>query len=159
MNADGSSTRWQAPELYEAKGNEMPRDTRESDVYALGCVSYQVLTGQEPFVGITRDSTIMSKVLQGERPSRPDALNFSEGHWRLIEGIWGLLEQCWDAVPVKRPTIGTIVKQLEELLPPCIREEPSPLDYLSGAQFRSMVIGYGREEIEQSIGLFESLLK
>ena len=38
----GGSLRWQAPELNDPEHDEVVHNSKESDIYALGCVFYEV---------------------------------------------------------------------------------------------------------------------
>lgn len=38
----GGTIRFKAPELYKSETNKKPKPTRSSDIYSLGCVTYQV---------------------------------------------------------------------------------------------------------------------
>lgn len=69
-SVEGGTTPWMSPELLDPTsfGFEKCRLTKESDLYALGMVIYEVLSGLVPFSPI-RVPILM--ILRGERPERP----------------------------------------------------------------------------------------
>ena len=68
-------------------------------------VILEVLSGQAPFA---RDNwvNVMRKVLDGERPERPEEVWFTDD-------LWGALEQCWYPHPKTRPTVEAILECLD----------------------------------------------
>ena len=84
------------------------RPTRESDCYALGMVILEVLSGQIPFTRDCNDFMVMSKVLDDERPGRPQG---AEGKW-FTEDLWVKLQVCWSRKPDDRPTVEAMLKCL-----------------------------------------------
>jgi serine/threonine protein kinase len=50
VSSKGGIIRWQAPELFDMKGDEQLSNTTSSDVYALGCVNYEARTSFHPCV-------------------------------------------------------------------------------------------------------------
>ncbi|KAH6908848.1 TKL/TKL-ccin protein kinase [Coprinopsis sp. MPI-PUGE-AT-0042] len=103
----GGTARWQAPELLDPE-DESSRPTRQSDVYALGCVFYEIFTGNLPFHEVARDATVIAHVQQGRRPSAPThrcALNQSPKG----DEIWAAIQQCWSGCVALRPTLDNIL--------------------------------------------------
>ena len=84
-----------------------PVDER-TDVYAVGCIGYELLTGAPPFSGS------MPSVLRAhleDAPARPD----TEG--RLAEGLWRVLARCLAKSPDQRfPTAAALAGALESLV-------------------------------------------
>ncbi|KAG6833356.1 hypothetical protein H0H93_013272 [Arthromyces matolae] len=120
-------------------------------MFALGCALYEIFAGQVPFTHITRDSTVIYKVLSGERPSRPTSNGLSWNVWGLTEGIWSMMELCWNADPAKRPRIETVIVELERALPSDLAQKQAEYaDYLSRAEFEKAVDCLGKEEMELS---------
>ena len=112
---------WKSPELlYPAKfslKNNHP--TVKSEVYALGMVVYEVLSGQAPF-SAHRDPEVVFMVLGGERPQRPP----EDAGELFTDEIWEVLELCWKQQPKDRPNLKRVLSVLEgELTTP-----PSDMD-------------------------------
>ena len=126
--AAGGTTRWMSPERLDPVrfGVKDSRPTRESDCYALGMVTLEVLSGEVPF---TRDCTelmVMQKVLEGGRPERPQG---AEGV-QFTDELWGTLQRCWLPQPTGRPAVEGVLE--------C-------LNYVSTAGFRTALLGLGVE--------------
>ena len=109
------------PELLypEAFGFTDSRPTRESDCYALGMVTYEVLSGRIPFDSYGNNLVSM-KVLGGERPEKPEG---AQGAWFTAE-IWAMLALCWMPQPADRPSSRDILRDLERAQPPSISFSP-----------------------------------
>jgi hypothetical protein len=81
-------------------------------------VILEILSGKFPFA---RDQIyiVMRKVIDGQRPERP------EGAW-FTDVLWRTLEQCWAPQPKDRPTIEAVLECLTRVskvwqsLPPII---------------------------------------
>ena len=90
------------PELLES--NKFG-PTKESDCYALGMVTLEVLSGQAPFPNCG-DHIVMRKVCKGERPGRPKGMR---GAW-FTDDLWGMLKRCWATQPRNRPSIEVLLE-------------------------------------------------
>ncbi|KAG6826415.1 hypothetical protein H0H92_015861 [Tricholoma furcatifolium] len=100
----------QAPELLLGEYN-----TKASDIYAFGCLAYEVFAGKQPFTEIFNRSLVMIKVLEGHRPKRPD----NSPIWNtcgLTNGLWIMIEDGWKANPAERPAIESVIQSLERAL-------------------------------------------
>jgi len=101
--------RWMSPELFniEETGSkpEKKKPTKESDCYALGMTTYEVLTGDVPFVGHS-DLVTMLKVLEGKRPERPRGMKRA---W-FSDDLWGMLKLSWATNPMDRPSIEAMLE-------------------------------------------------
>ena len=96
-----------APELlFPTKfGSKSARPTKPADIYALGMVIFEVLTGLQPFyekrfVGLD----ILYHVEKGVRPTKPDNAEEIGFGGRT----WGLVIECWMEEPPRRPTIKEV---------------------------------------------------
>ena len=108
---DIGTIRWMSPErvVPDQFSFEDGRATKESDCYAWGMVILEVLTGELPFSHYGHPSLVMMKIIEGERPERPQG---PEAAW-FTDDLWGMLEQCWSPQPEARPTAEAILKHLE----------------------------------------------
>ena len=103
----GGTIPWMSPELLHPESFDLgmkARPTKESDVYALGMVVYEVLSGQKPY-GQTWPPVIIWKVLEGIRPERPQG---EEGEL-FTDAIWNELERCWKSQTSDRPSAKAVL--------------------------------------------------
>ncbi|KAG6811002.1 hypothetical protein H0H92_009379, partial [Tricholoma furcatifolium] len=112
----GGTVAWQAPELLDPDNDEDAKNTKESDVYAWGCVAYEIFIGEIPFAGI-KDARVISIVQSGKHPTRPSSYSKAWTDWGLTNGIWLLMEETWNRLPGKRPPCTKIVERLKTILP------------------------------------------
>lgn len=67
-------------------------DRRRADMFAFGCIAYEVYTGGPPFQG--NNPTVRSQILlSGRRPQRPTqprahTLGLDDDMWMFIESLW-----------------------------------------------------------------------
>ncbi|KAG5353082.1 hypothetical protein C0989_010464 [Termitomyces sp. Mn162] len=92
MSSRGGSIRWQAPELLGIENDESVKNSKPSDVYALGCVFYEIQYGYRPL-----------------RPSKSDP---AWREWGLTKSIWALIEACWKSNPSKRPATEQVLQRI-----------------------------------------------
>lgn len=105
----GGTPRWMSPELLypEEFGFESDKVTKESDCYALGMVILEVLSDQIPFAH-DKNVVVIRKVLEGERPERPNKAWFTDD-------LWETLNKCWSPLPMNRPAVRDVLPFLERL--------------------------------------------
>ncbi|KAF9256314.1 kinase-like protein [Marasmius fiardii PR-910] len=103
------TSRWLAPELLT--GNLGNCSSKESDVYAYGCVCYEIFTGLHPFPDLPKEGTVVLQVVQGKHSSRPE--NISE----LDDSMWALMESCWNMDPPTRPNADEILSKVWPIAP------------------------------------------
>ncbi|KAF8978578.1 kinase-like domain-containing protein [Cyathus striatus] len=112
----GGSSRWQAPELLfdeEAEENMIPAQgpNTSSDIWAFGCVIYELLTGRLPYEDRSQEWSVILDIVQ--RKARPIR---SEDH--IIHSnpaVKQLMEDCWRFKAVDRPHIAELVKKLDTI--------------------------------------------
>ena len=112
----GGTTPFMAPELLVPSrfGLDKCMPTREADVYAMGMVIYQVLTGATPF-GKQTGPEVVIKVLGGVRPPKPtNALDIG-----LSDKLWKLLEGCWETEHEDRPPVRDVLARVKSAASAC----------------------------------------
>ena len=110
----GGTVLFMAPELLTPGtfGLAKSRPTQPADIYAMGMVIYEVLTGSYPFSNLNLGSfEIVFRVSAGERPTKPgnaEGIGFGSGTWELVQ-------ECWKTKSARRPTVERVVQHLEHV--------------------------------------------
>ncbi|KAG6808087.1 hypothetical protein H0H92_005423 [Tricholoma furcatifolium] len=112
LPSSGGTLMYMAPEILDPEAY----NTKETDIYAFGCVAYEVFAGKPPFANL-RPHLVVRKVMDGHRPERPSDTSPSWNVWGLTEDVWALIEKCWHADPASRPAIVVVVQCLKQALP------------------------------------------
>ncbi|KAM6503101.1 Protein kinase-like domain containing protein, partial [Amanita muscaria] len=95
--------RFSAPELFSDEEDQaLWKRTKETDIYAFGCLYYEIHFGILPFSDLREDYRIIKRVKMGTRPVLPP-------HPRLEDHTARLIKQCWDQDPFNRPRIEDVV--------------------------------------------------
>ncbi|KAJ7670973.1 kinase-like domain-containing protein, partial [Mycena rosella] len=97
------TTRYHAPELHRGEDND-----RRSDIYALACVAYELLTGNRLFPELRTDGAVAIAVLNDRRPPRSPSCSGTPS----LDSLWSLLQNCWEEEPSMRPMAGQLVERL-----------------------------------------------
>ncbi|KAF8996199.1 kinase-like domain-containing protein, partial [Cyathus striatus] len=132
----GGTTHWQAPELFDPAVDHAIL-TKESNVYAFGCVCYEVFTGEVPFYEIPREGAVIYRIVKGKKPSRPNLESRtpeSVFFLGLTEEMWTLMQHCWKFDPTERLNINEFLERI-----PTNSVGPRPeqsWENLSSARFR-----------------------
>ncbi|KIJ12135.1 hypothetical protein PAXINDRAFT_83330, partial [Paxillus involutus ATCC 200175] len=87
----GGTLRWTAPELLDLQvpddgENLVPRPL--SDVYSFGRIMLQVLTGKVPYHYYISEGKVLSAILQGIIPMRPDPPVVTDSQWSFMQRCW-----------------------------------------------------------------------
>ncbi|RIA91096.1 kinase-like domain-containing protein [Glomus cerebriforme] len=80
-----------APEIF--KGSAF---SKESDVYCMGMIMWELTTGCKPFANVKHDIHLVYKILDGERPKITED---------TPECYADLMKSCWDPDPKKSPSV------------------------------------------------------
>ncbi|KAF9445665.1 kinase-like protein, partial [Macrolepiota fuliginosa MF-IS2] len=94
MADGGRLPRWTAPELLDGRANGV---TERSDVWAFGCVCYEIFTGEVPFRRCSTDAQIIQQLSMGTSPfgtARPSQID---------SDMWMVMERCCAREPKSRP--------------------------------------------------------
>ncbi|KXN91801.1 Serine/threonine-protein kinase HT1 [Leucoagaricus sp. SymC.cos] len=111
-NVTAGTANWMAPELLL---HEKPSPTRESDVWAFGCLCYEAVTGLIPFHQFdTVPQLIYAFIKGGVIPLKPTPT----AEWKEPqENIWLLAKQCWVYDFERRPTSDALKASFTNLVP------------------------------------------
>ncbi|KAJ8077705.1 hypothetical protein PM082_002138 [Marasmius tenuissimus] len=99
------TTRWLAPELLIPKPSSVT--TRQSDIYAYGCVCYEIFAGRVPFYDLIDSAVLIAVYVEKQHPSRPAELDDDD--------LWKLLTSCWNYDPSNRPTAADLLNRVRLL--------------------------------------------
>ncbi|PKK76138.1 kinase-like protein, partial [Rhizophagus irregularis] len=83
-----------APEIF--KGSAF---SKESDIYSMGMIMWELTTGCKPFANIDHDVNLIYKIIDGKQPKITND---------TPECISNLMKRCWNPDPSKRPRITEI---------------------------------------------------
>ncbi|KAF7373684.1 Kinase-like protein [Mycena sanguinolenta] len=107
------STRWMAPELLLPPPNLPFKRTRESDIWALGCVCCEIWSeGAIPFRHFATDTVLvlaLSEFTETQRQESPypDKPHDTGGN-PMPDDLWELARSCFQYEPSERPTVDTM---------------------------------------------------
>jgi serine/threonine protein kinase len=91
-----------APEVISGK-----QTTKASDIYSIAMLMWEISSGQPPFINYEHENEIVMNIMNGIRP-------------RIVSGTpldyEILMKQCWDADPLERPSINTLLKKIREIM-------------------------------------------
>ncbi|KAJ8079062.1 Rho guanine nucleotide exchange factor [Marasmius tenuissimus] len=96
------ATRWLAPELLKA--GRRSAMSQESDVYAFGCVCYEIYAKQIPFEDVEEYGLYHIVVVENQHPEPPP---------QTPVGMRRLMTDCWRTDPGSRPKATSIVKEID----------------------------------------------
>ncbi|KXN85809.1 Tyrosine-protein kinase CSK [Leucoagaricus sp. SymC.cos] len=110
--------RYSAPEL----SLEDSRPTKATDIWALGCLGHEVLSGKVPFCQCSSDFKAISAIARGDKPARPGP--DGPGGIAISDVTWDLLMMCWEYEAVDRPTSSKFHEMLSRMHSGDGRPEP-----------------------------------
>ncbi|KAG8909423.1 hypothetical protein FRC01_006953, partial [Tulasnella sp. 417] len=112
VTGPGFSLRWTAPEVLDDGVQDLP-----SDMWALGWICWETLTGKVPFDTLTKDTAIIQHTVSGKLPPIREDTQLSH-----VLMLCGLMSDCWLSEPAKRINASTFRKKVH-MLP---SETPAP---------------------------------
>ncbi|CAO1633652.1 unnamed protein product [Parajaminaea phylloscopi] len=119
---------WMAPEVVQQQGS-----TPASDIWSVGCLVYELLTGHPPYHALEPLSALFNIVTKGP-PPLPDDLDAQIGDF---------LRRCFESEPVKRAT----ARQL--LCHPWLRDLASNDDETGGTKLQRLARNHSAERTKQ----------
>ncbi|KAG2143814.1 kinase-like domain-containing protein [Suillus bovinus] len=99
------AVRWTAPEFLLS---DDVQPTTCSDIYSLGSIMLQVLSGKVPWHEIKREVIIIQEIQQGNTPR-------CSSHSPLVSELWPFIRECWSLSPASRPTAGTALEFIRDI--------------------------------------------
>ncbi len=108
--ADEFLANWAAPEVIRDA-----KHSQSSDIYSLGLVLWELLSGVVPFAEIRKQDDIRFKVLHGERPDIADCFILADEKVHFGKYV-SIIQKCWTQCPEDRPTGEQVLAELEMLL-------------------------------------------
>lgn len=98
---DFGTTYFMAPELVEAHANLRLLDRRPGDIFAFGCICYEMYNGKPLLQGLTAQEAGV-KFVGESRPSRPTSkMSLRRG---LDDDMWDFIQNLWHQDPKLRVT-------------------------------------------------------
>jgi serine/threonine protein kinase len=91
---------WSAPEVFSGKYDSA------ADVYGVGMVLYEMVSGRMPFEGMNQMEIVFTLTIEKRRPELPVTCD---------DGLKRLIEWCWADDAKQRPSIGKVVAILEAI--------------------------------------------
>jgi serine/threonine protein kinase len=118
---------YMSPEQVEGDPKNIGHST---DIYSLGVVLYQMLTGRVPFQG---SFTSILRNISSERPQKPSSINPDLAVDAPLERI--CLKMMAKSAAERFPTMATVAEALDEAFPPegAVVVQPSAWDKLRSA--------------------------
>ncbi|KAF8594761.1 kinase-like protein [Ceratobasidium sp. AG-I] len=104
------SVLWDSPELWQEDDGIR---TRQSDIWALGCVMLEVHMGMSPWAPDYDIERAMARQMRGGYPARREWLNLDEHP--ILPELWEIMTNCWQEEPSDRPSARELLSRLELL--------------------------------------------
>lgn len=92
LTGPGYSLRWIAPEVLNNGVQDLP-----SDMWAVGWICWEILTGKIPFEKLNTQGAIIMQVIKGELPAIREEAQLSH-----ILKLCDLMSDCWISRPAER---------------------------------------------------------
>ncbi|KAJ1299451.1 hypothetical protein OPQ81_009116, partial [Rhizoctonia solani] len=102
-------SRWMSPELLTS--DQQP--TTESDMWAVGCICYWILTGLKPYDTFGRDDFAGVQSIRGQPPAT--LASVYHGYTWITNGIWSAIARCWKQDPILRTNAKEFLSILKTL--------------------------------------------
>jgi serine/threonine protein kinase len=97
---------WMAPEILRAEETY----TAAVDVYAMGMVLFEALTGEYPFDGMHLGQLTIKVAMEGRRPQLWTPSSPGEGMLQQV------MTRCWAQEAVQRPSSKELIEEMTRVL-------------------------------------------
>ncbi|KAJ1301300.1 hypothetical protein OPQ81_003702 [Rhizoctonia solani] len=97
--------RWMSPELLQADTDRRLIHTTSSDVWALGCTLFEIMSGKVPYFRYKHDLRVRREIMSQKPPGHRDNLLGSD-----FTEVWEFVSSCWEWTSEKRPPVKELVK-------------------------------------------------
>ncbi|KAG2483549.1 hypothetical protein HYH03_017603 [Edaphochlamys debaryana] len=108
LHPEAGTPAYLAPECYDPANQVV---THHADMYSLGVVVWAMLTGRQPWKGLTIPAVAYKVAVLGERPPLDQV-----SERRCPQALRLLVMACWDPDPLRRPAAAEAAKGLRSLL-------------------------------------------
>ncbi len=99
------SLRWMSPERFKPSG----KASFASDVWALGMVFFEIVSGEIPYSSTNDDALVRSWITSGETDDIPDECTKNYPKFAQV------IKSCWGKDPASRPIAETVLQQMERI--------------------------------------------
>ncbi|KDN33532.1 hypothetical protein RSAG8_13379, partial [Rhizoctonia solani AG-8 WAC10335] len=110
--SQSNRTRWLCPELLDIGPDDQPPTcTMASDVWALGCTLFEIISGKLPYSKLKHNLRVQQAILSKKPPGQQESCLTPD-----FVPFWPLLEHCWSWVPEQRPGADSINRSMVRLM-------------------------------------------
>jgi len=124
-----SSFLWMAPEVFTKK-----KYSTAADVFSLGVVLWEILTGHHPFEGVPPSVAVLRVSKDGHRPPLPSTKRKAPDE-EVVEAWTSLISNCWHSDPSRRPSTKSVVERVRKLFNSIASLSPPPLVFSFASSF------------------------
>ena len=124
---------YMSPELVRGEIGHSSSRHGAMDIWSLGCVILEMVTGLRPWAGIDNEWAIMYKIAQGNQPHMPSRDQLSD------VGI-DFIKRCFEIDPVKRPSAAELLQHewIVTIRRQVVAEPPTPSSEGGSSQASSL---------------------
>ncbi|KIO32095.1 hypothetical protein M407DRAFT_67158, partial [Tulasnella calospora MUT 4182] len=105
--------RWAAPEVLAGEENGL-----SSDMWAVGWIGWEIVTGKIPFEELSRDATVIACVVTGKLPAIREQAQLSH-----VLKLCGLISDCWISNPAGRIDASNFRRRVNMMVSPVMQDD------------------------------------
>ncbi|CAE6457707.1 unnamed protein product [Rhizoctonia solani] len=99
--------RWMSPELLQTNTDQRPIPTTASDIWALGCTLFEIVSGKLPYSKYKHDLRTRHEIVSKKAPGLPENLLHPD-----FAAVWTLITSCWEWDHEQRPSVHKLVQYI-----------------------------------------------